>query len=347
MRRGVKRSRQCTPDANVNTQLSRTRNKKVNYAALNSGSSSNNTTPSSVVSSTGSAGLSSGHDVRGQQLKALARQLQTADTNQQRIIFPEEREIRRLRTKQKKHALMRKDRDKLKKLREKLRRKLRRLRSEMDKVRRPQQASKEKSVPPPVKVEPVVVEVAATELIEVVSPGPLPEVKEELETPSLITASAVTMEADDDAEIEEPPEEKREMPPIVVLHRDNTARSSQRGRWQEGYLRLQLYRNKDSLCIQCITCRETFTVKKFIKHLHHQNKRDELCEVSLVQKLEPKCPAPMLTWHIWQQFEQRKRTFEAAALKEKQQRLANRQCGGRKRKLSNLVPPCTAPAKMP
>ena len=315
----------------------RTRNKKVNYAALHSGgyedgpNSSNSASPSP---STSSEHISSLVKIREMKASVPGGAMGGCLTSQTRVVFPEEREIRRLRNKQKKRPLMRKDREKLKRLRDKLRRKLRKLRNEMEKVRTSnvkvksavetnpnKQANETITVMP----SPVIVEdVAATEFIEVVSPGPPAELlltesrPEEVHLPPVAEDLNVEEHAEADVEETTPPVEQ-EMPAIVVHHRDNTSRTSQqRNRWQEGYLQLSLYSSKDSPCITCNTCRETFSVKKFIKHLHHQNKVDELCEVTLAQKLEPKCPAPMLTWQIWEQFEKRQAQFEEIAIREKQ-----------------------------
>lgn len=92
-----------------------------------------------------------------------------------------------------------------------------------------------------------------------------------------------------------------------VLHR-----SSQRGRVQVGNLHFHLYKAKDSSCIQCATCSDFLSVKKFLKHLHHHNMVDELCTVTIPQKLEMAVLGEPSEEHVywWGQFEKKRKLFE-------------------------------------
>ena len=73
-------------------------------------------------------------------------------------------------------------------------------------------------------------------------------------------------------------------PPVAVLHRD-AAQRGPRGRFQNGQLHLHLCTDRHAACISCATCGEYYSVKRFMKHMHHQNKRDELASVTLTQTL--------------------------------------------------------------
>lgn len=100
--------------------------------------------------------------------------------------------------------------------------------------------------------------------------------------------------------------------PLAVVHRDNVHRGTGRvGRWQDGEVHLALYRNKDSACIQCMTCRDFYSVRHFLKHMHKQNNPDELLEVNLPQKFELRNPSPTDgETQDWQEFQTRRRLVE-------------------------------------
>ena len=122
--------------------------------------------------------------------------------------------------------------------------------------------------------------------------------------------------------------EASERPPLLVLHRDSVHRVNQRGRWQEGALHLDRYQALDSLCIQCITCRDYFSLKRFMKHMHHQNNRDELAHVTLSQKLELSSPSPTeeeaTMWNDFQVRRQELATVSSKAKSDARQKSASR-----------------------
>ena len=157
-------------------------------------------------------------------------------------------------------------------------------------------------------------DVSATEFIEVVSPG----------GPS-VTANDCHVSSrgnmEPDIEVCDEPVAEEKFPNIDVIHCDKTAHSTsqRKQRSQEGSVNLSLYTHRDAACIRCATCHDMFSVKKFMKHLHHQNKVDELCEVNLAQTLELKCDfAPVITFNVWDKFLKRRALFEEKALKDRQ-----------------------------
>ena len=95
-----------------------------------------------------------------------------------------------------------------------------------------------------------------------------------------------------------------------VLHRSN-----QRGRMQVGNLHFHLYRSRESTCIQCTTCSDFLSVRKFLKHMHHHNMKDELCTVTLPHKLEMAVLEPSADQtHWWGEFQKKRTQFEASPL---------------------------------
>ena len=96
-------------------------------------------------------------------------------------------------------------------------------------------------------------------------------------------------------------------PPLAVLHRDAVQRLSQRSRWQDGQLHLDAFTDRQAACISCTTCSELLTVKRFMKHMHHQKNRDELAHVTLTQTLEMRAPeaASSEDHATWSDFKKR------------------------------------------
>ena len=98
--------------------------------------------------------------------------------------------------------------------------------------------------------------------------------------------------------------------PLAVLHRDPSQRGGQRSRTQEGVLHLQRLSTRDSHCIQCTTCQESFSVRRFLKHMHHQNNPDELLHVTLAKTLDLSNPHPTATeQQLWGEFLRRQATL--------------------------------------
>ncbi len=104
---------------------------------------------------------------------------------------------------------------------------------------------------------------------------------------------------------EKPKSDAKARDPVVleIVHRDATR--SGRGRWQEGVLRLDLYRDRDAGCVTCALCRETLPVRRFLKHMHPHGRADELVEVTLPQRLELKSGNQATPEELrrWDQFE--------------------------------------------
>lgn len=113
-----------------------------------------------------------------------------------------------------------------------------------------------------------------------------------------------------------------------VLHRSNP-----RGRLQVGNLHLYLYKAKDSSCIQCTTCSDFLNVREFLKHLHHQNIADELCTVTLPQKLEMAVVEPsdeQTRW--WGDFERKRNSLETSPANKSSQRTSRRASSEKEKK---------------
>ena len=79
---------------------------------------------------------------------------------------------------------------------------------------------------------------------------------------------------------------------LHIIHRDNCSRHNQRGRSQQGILHVKLQKQKDSACVECVMCREMFTLNKFKRHQHPLYRPEELLHVSLPQRLELSNPSP-------------------------------------------------------
>ncbi len=123
-------------------------------------------------------------------------------------------------------------------------------------------------------------------------------------TPSLVTETSADTQASTTVT-------EDVSPPLQVVHRDSIQRNGQRGRCQGGDLHLHLFKALDSPCVQCSTCLEKMSVRKFLKHLHHHSHRDELMDVSLPQRLELR-DMPTPSEHLetmWQEFEKRQKKF--------------------------------------
>jgi hypothetical protein len=73
--------------------------------------------------------------------------------------------------------------------------------------------------------------------------------------------------------------------PLSICHKDQH-RSGYRGRFQGGYLYLELYASKDAACVKCDICLEMMNLRKFLKHMHRQADPDQLILVSFPQKFE-------------------------------------------------------------
>lgn len=91
-----------------------------------------------------------------------------------------------------------------------------------------------------------------------------------------------------------------------------TTRNSTRSRGQLGRLFVYKMEKKDSSCVQCETCGETLTLRKFAKHVHHQHSADELLDISVPLKIVLANGQPtsgeLVKWKI---FEEKSKELES------------------------------------
>ena len=110
---------------------------------------------------------------------------------------------------------------------------------------------------------------------------------------------------------------------LQVVHMDSVQRG-QKSRTQAGTLHMAKYQSREAMCIECNTCDEMLSIRRFLKHRHHLNNPDELVEVSLPQKLELHLPAQNESAsqevNLWDQFTQKRQTFATAPAKRRDRR---------------------------
>ena len=97
---------------------------------------------------------------------------------------------------------------------------------------------------------------------------------------------------------------------VQVLHRDSSHREGHRGRTQSGLFHLDKYQARNSACVQCQTCREFFSVSRFLKHQHRPNCPDEITEVLLPQQLDLRNSTSEQDDAVWEEFKKRRLSFE-------------------------------------
>jgi len=246
---------------------------------------------SAPVLETDDSGLSSDHENR--------------DITLQKLVYPEELEIKKIRLKARKKKLTKQEKRRLKRLKERMQKKA--MKQKMEKKRlRLLQRQKTSSGKGKRRLQ------ETHAYTKKVNPehcyAACPAVKDEVESHQ--------MENNEEIEVREVKEELVKEPvkaPLAVIHRDNVHRqgTARVGRWQDGEVYLSIYRNKDSACIQCLTCHDFYTVRRFLKHMHKQSNPDELLEVNLPQKFELRNPSPTDgETKDWQEFQTRRRLVE-------------------------------------
>ena len=98
--------------------------------------------------------------------------------------------------------------------------------------------------------------------------------------------------------------------PLSICHKDNH-RSGYRGRFQGGYLFLELYVSRDAACVQCDICMEMMNLRKFLKHMHRQADPDQLIVVTFPQKFELYNFEPTSEEiEMWAEFERKQKKFD-------------------------------------
>jgi hypothetical protein len=105
-----------------------------------------------------------------------------------------------------------------------------------------------------------------------------------------------------------------EKQPLSICHKDSH-RSGCRGRFQGGYLYLDLYVDRDAACVKCDICLDMLTLRHFAKHMHRQADPDQLVIVSFPQKFELYNFEPTTEEvSMWGEFERKMKRFDPATL---------------------------------
>lgn len=264
-----------------------------------------------------------------------------AKSHRKRLTKREARRLKRLKEKVQKKEMLRKLKEKRKakfiekqqKLGQKSKRKLQETHAYTKKVNPehcyaacPENFNKQKAAQSPVQVKTEI----KTEIKTEVKTEPETEIKTEIkveevtvkeEPPCGVPEEAVVHDSVEELTVgdksegepikcEQLPQECRveleKSEPLELLHRDSLHRNGQRGWLQDGDLFLHLYQAEDSPCIQCKTCNEFYSIKRFLKHMHRHNSPDELLEVELPQKMEMRQINPTdVQQALWDEYEKR------------------------------------------